>query len=121
MGFGDLFLQQFKHFPEQDQAAIKAFIAHLKTQGFNELQGRNKPSWDVDPKDDDFMNKVTFARENNLHHYHIGVPTYEPSGNGLTSRYFVHYSLLETEEGWMVKIVDYGEHPFTLPKPQYLA
>ncbi|EPC4027551.1 hypothetical protein ACRZOU_003337 [Aeromonas salmonicida] len=100
-------------------------MTHVEIYGLNgTLPGRNKPSWDVPANDPLFCIKVAFAKQHNLHHYHVGVPDYDDvEGNGFSqvSRYVLHYQLLENEFGPVLKVVDYGEHPpFELPKQHYL-
>lgn len=122
---GKLFKKQFANFPEEDQNAIDAFLMHVEIYGFDgKLPGRNKPSWDVPANDPQFITKVDFARQHNLHHYHVGIPFYDDvneTGLGQVSGYVLHYQLFENEFGPVLKVVDYGMHPpFELPKEPYL-
>jgi hypothetical protein len=119
INFGRIFAQEFIHFPKDDQLKIFNFVNHLKFNGFVGLPGRNKESTNVSADDHLFLIKVKFARENNLYHYHIGIPVYDetkPTGDW-TSKYILHYSYLDTD----VKIIEMSQHPpFNLPATDYL-
>lgn len=123
MDFGKLFLQELKNLPVDAQKAIAAFVAHVRLHGLTGLQGRNKPSWFVPRKDPACKAKKAYARRNNLHHYHIGIPTYTRSRNGKVSDFMIHYQLIPDGGSYKVKIVWYGSHKprFKLPEPQHLA
>jgi len=100
-------------------------LPHVEIHGLDgPLDGRNKPSWDVPANDPCFITKVDYAKEHNLHHYHVGVPDYddvEGTGFGQVSQYVLHYQLLKNEFGHVLKVVDYGEPPpFDLPALPYL-
>jgi len=117
--FGELFSKHFVNFPAHDRRKIFDFATHLKDKGFTGLPGRNKPSTDVDRNDHKFMEKVQYARENNLYHYHIGIPYYDESNEygNWTSEYILHYAKLGDD----VKIIDLDNHPpFALPPKKYL-
>jgi hypothetical protein len=117
---GDEFSKEVKNFPKEDRSKILEFIAHVQQHGFNGLKGRNKPSHNVDKNDTDFADKVRYAIENKLHHYHIGIPDYTQSPNGdMTSEYILHYVLVCDNE---IKIVDMDSHPpFKMPSEKYLT
>jgi hypothetical protein len=121
--FGELFLQELKNLPVDTQKTIAAFVAHVRIYGLIGLQGRNKPSCFVPRKDPDHTAKVAYAQGNNLHHYHIGIPTYSSSKNGDVSDFMIHYQLIPHGGSHKVKIVWYGAHKprFKLPEPQHLA
>lgn len=114
-----LFEKHYQNFPQRDKEYIARFIAHILTQGFSGLEGRNKQSDDVLFSDPDFVKKVEYATNNHLWHYHIGILQYDltkPYGDR-TSEYILHYQRL----GEVVKIVDYSPHPpFQLPTENYL-
>jgi hypothetical protein len=96
------------------QQAVGAFRSTLIADGFAGLQGRNKPSWVLPRRIKDKQAKKQFAKSFNLHHYHIGVPSYSSSNDGLVSDYYLHYQLLTTAQGVEVRIVGIGTHtPFT--------
>ncbi|MGU5794208.1 hypothetical protein ACV1DW_15365 [Aeromonas hydrophila] len=97
--------------------AVADFIQEIRTTGFGNLKGRNKPSWHVPygvsvPQED-----LDHAKAHNLHHYHIGFPKYEPARfGGMTSAVILHYQLLKDEKGYHVYIVGSDKHPpFKLP------
>ena len=114
-----LFEKHYQNFPQRDKEYIARFIAHILTQGFSGLEGRNKQSDDVLFSDPDFVKKVEYATNNHLWHYHIGILQYDltkPYGDR-TSEYILHYQRL----GEVMKIVDYSPHPpFQLPTENYL-
>lgn len=111
------FARHFLNFPKSDQEKIRAFIEHVELYGLQGLQGRNKSSDDV-PKDDlNWLEKVKYAQENCLWHYHIGIPTYVQANNGdWVSEYVLHYQWLVEHD--MIRIVDLSAHPpLVLPCP----
>ncbi|PID63920.1 MAG: hypothetical protein CR974_00730 [Gammaproteobacteria bacterium] len=101
------------NFPESDLDIIAAFIEHLKQHGFAGLVGRNKASHEVPKDDPDWREKVAYAQQHNLWHYHIGIPEYQITASGdNVSEYILHYI---KGDGW-IKIVDFNRHPpFRLP------
>lgn len=120
ISFGDEFTKQFKNFPESDQRKIYEFVTHVQKHGFNGLKGRNKPSHNVDKNDSNFAAKVRYAIDNDLHHYHIGIPEYTQSPTGdMTSEYILHYVRVNDNE---IRIVDMDSHPpFKMPSEKYLV
>ena len=121
MDVGVLFAKEVLNFPDDDRKKIKAFIDHLKANGFNGLEGRNKSSDNVPTDDREFVSKVKVALQYKLWHYHIGIDAYDmtkPFGDR-TSEYVLHY-MNEYTPG-EVKIVDFSSHPpFRPPTPPYL-
>jgi len=117
--YGKQFLKEFPNFPSKDQDAIAQFIEHIINFGFFGLEGRNKNSDNVDKDDPHFSQKVKYAQDNALWHYHIGILRYDhnkPFGDR-TSEYVLHYQRFSET----IKIVDYTAHPpFRLPKEHYL-
>jgi hypothetical protein len=120
VNLGDEFLKQLRNYPKADKEKIYNFIQHVQQYGFQGLKGRNKASHNVDKNDPNFSAKVRYAIDNNLHHYHIGIPNYTPSQNGdMTSEYVLHYVLVSDDE---IRIVDMDSHPpFNMPSEKYLA
>ena len=114
VSFSAIFAKNLTNFPKADKQKIYNFTKHIEKQGFEKLPGKFKKSNDVDKNDPNFLLKATFANENNLWHYHIGIPKYEECkgfGN-FTSRYILHYTHIGNE----IKIVDMSDHPpFELP------
>jgi hypothetical protein len=120
VNLGEQFTKQLKNYSKEDKRKIFEFITHVQQQGFNGLKGRNKPSHNVDTNDSSFAVKVRYAIDNNLHHYHIGIPSYTQSPNGdMTSEYILHYIRVNDDE---IKIVDMDSHPpFKMPSEKYLT
>lgn len=117
---GKKFIDEFVNFPDKDQDAITAFIEHVFEFGLENLEGKNKPSHDVDNDDPEYLKKVRFAVEHNLWHYHIGIVSYDMSKvfGKRTSEYVLHYSQMAKNN---IGVVDYGRHPpFRLPSLNYL-
>lgn len=118
--FGEVFINRFNNYPVTDQKKIADFAQHLDTKGFSGLPGRNKASTDVDTDDHLFVEKVKYAREHGLYHYHIGIPCYDTTKQigDWTSEYILHYKYLDGE----VTILDLDSHPpFTLPDKKLLT
>lgn len=106
---GETFQKHFLRFPHSDQMKIFAFIAHVEQYGFAGLSGRNKPSHNVPTNHPNWLERVQHAQDNNLWHYHIGIPNYaqnNPHGDW-TSEYVLHYVLGDD----FIKIVDMSPHP----------
>ena len=94
---------------------VAVFLTHLENKGFLGLQGRNKKSNNPETSDYNFHQKATFAIQNKLFHYHIGIPEYESSPQGdLTSEYVIHYSFDELQGFVDVICVDFHP-PLQLP------
>lgn len=68
---GQLFSKEMKNFPIEDRLLINKFIIHIQQFGFVGLEGRNKNSDNVDKNDPHFSQKVKYAQDNALWHYHI--------------------------------------------------
>jgi hypothetical protein len=119
VSLGEEFKKAFKNFPKQDRLKIYDFIEHVRNKGFEGLKGRNKSSDNVDKNDPYFKEKASYAIENKLYHYHIGIPHYKYSTKGdQTSEYVLHYILVSDTE---IRIVDMDNHPpFRLPTQKYL-
>ena len=111
--------KELKHFPKADRQLINKFIVHIQNFDFTNLEGRNKSSDNVHKDDPHFAQKVQYARENHLWHYHIGILAFDlskPFGDR-TSEYVLHYQRFSDR----IKIVDYSAHPpFNLPSASYL-
>lgn len=117
--YGSLFRKEFANFPVKDQDAIVEFVEHILKFGFTNLEGRNKSSDNVHKDDPYFAQKVKYAQEHHLWHYHIGILAFDlskPFGDR-TSEYVLHYQRFNDR----IKIVDYSAHPpFNLPTTPYL-
>lgn len=117
--FGKWFDEHWQNFPKSDQEKIKRFIYHVQTVGLTNLEGVNKSSDDVDTNDPNFRQKVQYAIQHHLWHYHIGIPDYDerkPFGQR-TSEYVLHYQYFDNR----IVLVDFSAHPpFELPSMDYL-
>lgn len=119
--YSALFKQMLKNFPKADQLKIRAFETHVRQHGFSGLEGRNKSSADVPTDDPNWLQKVRQARDNNLWHYHIGIPHYDESCRygDKTSKYVLHYIYDHVED--ILTLVYMSPHPpFELPDESYL-
>lgn len=118
----DFFSNNFRNFPCDDQHKIVTFIQHCQANGLTGLPGKLKPSTDVPGTDPDYHNKVQYARDNYLWHYHIGIPDYEQQNffaKVWTSRYVLHFQRFPGSK--IIRIVDLDDHrPMSLPKRDYL-
>lgn len=117
--FGEVFINRFNNYPVKDQKKIADFANHIDINGFAGLPGRNKSSTNVDKNDHQFIEKVKFARENSLYHYHIGIPEYDKTNQvgDWTSEYILHYKYLDG----VVLVADLDNHPpFNLPHIKFL-
>lgn len=117
--FADIFSAQFVNFPKADQLKIAEFVFHVSQNGLTGLKGRNKPSHEVPTDDNEWRQKVKYAQDNQLWHYHIGIPSYTQSQKGdFTSEYVLHYILADD----YIMLVDMSAHPpLELPKPEYFV
>lgn len=119
VGYGEIFLNKFNNFLIKDQDKILDFSKHIENNGFNFLPGRNKASHHVSTDDSNFSEKVKHAQKHNLHHYHIGIPSYDETNEygDWTSEWIIHYQHLGNE----IHIVELDYHPpFTLPPKKHL-
>lgn len=102
---------------------IDDFVEHVEANGFNNLPGRLKISWDVDKDDPQFASKTVYAKKYNLWHYHLGMgkggfDQSRPYGDW-TSEWVIH--LRRHPCGTRTTIVDWDPHPpFALPRPETL-
>lgn len=110
-----------KH-PKEEPDALKVayFMSEYLNDGWNgNLVGKNVPSDNVPTEDPNWLQKVKYAQQHSLYHYHVGVPFYKPSDNGYyTSEYVVHYQQLND---YHIKLVDLDPHPpLNLPSESML-
>ncbi|MDD9177456.1 hypothetical protein [Aliivibrio sp. A6] len=88
---------------------------------YNGVKVRNKPSWDVDKNDPEFLKKVTFAKNNNLWHIHAGFHggySVSPKGD-LVSQFVMHY---QRQDDNIFRFADLTPHPpFSLPSESDLT
>lgn len=123
--FGKLFLEEYKNYPKDQQNAVALFIKTFLTYGLNDFskfEGKVACSWkglsDNHPH-------FTFAKDNSLWHYHIGIPDYQqsPYFEYKTSDYVLHFMLLCNRT--KIVLIDTTCHyrvdgSFWLPRPEYL-
>lgn len=111
----------YRGLPAFDQDRVDDFTEHFESYGLTGLPGKIAPSWKVPGEDPQYYEKVAFAQEHNLWHYHIGVPEYQLSVSGKysTSDWVVHF-----QRGFgdiSIRLVDYDFHsPMTLPAADLL-
>ena len=115
-----LFKKEQARFPKCDKEKIADFYLHLQSHGFTGLPGRNKCSQDVPSQHPEFLRTLQYAKDYNLHHYHIGIAVYDQSNpfGDWTSEYVLHYMLVDANT---VRIAEMNAHPpFKLPSIDYL-
>ncbi|WP_417698054.1 hypothetical protein [Psychromonas sp.] len=135
----DTFKSKLKNFGNAEKKKVVTFITAFQKGGFSaidnfiikddkkEYKVRNKSSDNVRTDDPDFVNKVKFAIDNKLWHFHAGfyamdagnIQGYNISERGdLTSQWVIHYQKFTDKH---IKAVDITPHPpFDLPKEDAL-
>lgn len=78
----DDFGKKVVNFPKKDKEKIFAFIQHIEIFGFEGLKGRNKSSDNVPTDHPNWLERVKYAQQHKLWHFHIGIPHYETANNG---------------------------------------
>lgn len=122
--FSKIFAKQFAGFSESDQDKVLDFTEQFEKYGlqdFTQYQGKITPSWkgldDNDPK-------YSYAKSNNLWHYHVGLPVYvQKHPKYKTSDWVLHFQWSYGADD--IHIVDMCYHytadgVFYLPSPDYL-
>lgn len=127
-GFKPLFLKEFQNFPTDQQDAIYDFTDLVEAGAlgnFGLFPGKTSQSWSgLIPSDPAYQ----FAFNNNLWHYHVGIPTYRQVHSKFkTSDWVLHFQW----DGWNsggrhVVLVDCYQHykadgTFYMPSPNYLV
>jgi hypothetical protein len=104
-----------------DQTKVASFVQTYLSVGMDPtvLLGKDVSSDNVPTDDPQWLEKVKYAQEHALRHYHIGIPYYVNSGKGyFTSEYVLHYQQIEHDH---IKLVDMSWHPpMSLPSEDYL-
>lgn len=73
ISFSKHFRRIFSGLPATEQHKIANFISHVKKNAWENLEGRNKKSDDINPASPDYWEKIAFVNQFNLWHYHIGI------------------------------------------------
>lgn len=120
----DYFVTLFQGFPPSDKLAISNFISHCQAYGLVNLPGKLSSTTNVPGIDPQYYEKVAFAKEYYLWHYHIGIPRYEPPRNSFqryqTSDWVVHFQRFPGNKE--IRLIDYGFHnPMHMPKREYMV
>lgn len=119
------FKNKLKNFGKQEKKKVTTFINTFQNGGFLAIDNfkiqsfkvRNKRSDDVPTEDPLFVQKVKFALENKLWHFHAGfyslsnndIEGYTLSSKGdLTSQWVIHYQKFSDV---YIKAVDITPHP----------
>ena len=107
------------NFTDKEEYQVTKFVVQINKNGFVNLEGRNKQSNDPDSDKPCYLEKVTFANEHKLFHYHIGVGHYAGPFGDKTSEFVVHYSYCQLEKA--ASIISVAPHPpFNLPTTEEL-
>ncbi|EMX1259838.1 MULTISPECIES: hypothetical protein [Klebsiella pneumoniae complex] len=122
--FGKLFAKEFGNFTESDQDKVLDFTEQFERCGLRDFscyQGKISASWsNLDETDANYI----YAKDNDLWHYHVGLPEYvQRHPKYYTSDWVVHFQWVE--RGNHIHLVDMCYHytydgQFYLPKPEYL-
>jgi hypothetical protein len=86
------FAQDFARFPVPDQLKVTTFLTQFESfglQSFSNYPGKIAPSWSGPAT----AANHAFARNNDLWHYHIGIPKLKPTQHGkyFTSDWLLHF------------------------------
>lgn len=108
-GFKRAFAAQFANFPTDQQTKVLAFVATFQTFGltdFTNYPGKITPSWKgVSMAHPNY----SYARQNHLWHYHIGIPHYsQVHARYKTSDWVLHFQWVN--QGAHIDIVDIYSH-----------
>ena len=108
------FSEYIERLSDNDYNKIDKFIEHVEKYGLTGLMGSNLKSDRVNSKNPNAKNDELFAQQNNLWHYHIGIPKYDTTkGIGqYKSAFYLHYERYPD----YIRIIGMDDHnPFTLP------
>lgn len=121
----DTFKSKLKNFGNAEKKKVITFITTFQKGGFSAIDNfiiqnykvRNKSSDNVPKDDPNFIDKVKFAQDNKLWHFHAGfyamdgnnIEGYTLSNKGdLTSKWVIHYQKFSDVH---IKAVDISPHP----------
>ena len=115
------FAIEFKNYPKNQQDKILDFIETFEQHGlsdFAKYDGKITPSWSgLKISNPNYI----YTKENNLWHYHIGIPIYQQVHSKYkTSDVVLHF---QWQQGYLVDIYNHYTHDgsFYLPSFNYLA
>lgn len=124
VSFNKVFAAQFARFDEKDQDKILDFVEQFERCGladFSNYEGKIAPSWsNLTPDHPSYI----YAKDNDLWHYHIGLPEYiQRHPKYKTSDWVLHFQW--TVGGRELNLVDMCYHytadgEFYLPSERYL-
>ena len=123
-GFKQKFGAEFERFPIDQQTKVLGFAHTFQTHGLRDLsryEGKITPSWSGNATKADYE----YALENDLWHYHIGLPTYRTIHPAYkTSDWVLHFQWIN--KGRHIDLVDVYSHytrdgSFYLPTADYLT
>lgn len=122
-----IFKEKVKNFGIAEKRKIKRFMDEFSNGGFKAIDNyliqsyrvRNKSSDNVDKEDSAFIEKVKYAIENKLWHYHAGfynINNEYPIDNGyklsnvndLVSQWLIHYQKISESN---IVLIDILPHP----------
>lgn len=118
------FSKEFKQFPRDQQDSILDFILTYEENGlidFKKYKGKISCSWS---NLDENSQKYKYAKDNDLWHYHIGIPKYIKKHEKYeTSDYVLHFQWIG--KGNEISLIDVYKHydikgNFYLPNESYL-
>ncbi|EMO6184485.1 hypothetical protein [Proteus mirabilis] len=123
--FSEQFAKEFANFPKDQQDKILEFTEIYEANGLSDFscyEGKITYSWKGLKTTDD---KFVYAYENQLWHYHIGIPEFKSSNPKYkTSDWVLHFQW--DKEASQIFLVDMYKHytqdgVFYLPEPKYLT
>jgi len=118
------FAIEFQYYPNFQQDKILDFVEIFEQWGlsdFSKYNGKISPSWSGLEKTE---TNYDYAKNNNLWHYHIGIPKYQQlHPKYQTSDIVLHFQW--HNKGNIIYLVDIYSHykndgSFYLPSPRYL-
>lgn len=122
------FAVEFANYPEPQQFAVLNFANTFQNHGLSDFaryEGKISPSWSgLETTDPVYV----YTNQNNLWHYHIGIPNYRSvHGKYKTSDVVLHFEWPDWKsQGDTIHLVDTYDHhlangEFYIPPPGYLT
>ncbi|MEX6157883.1 hypothetical protein [Providencia manganoxydans] len=124
-GFSELFAKEFANFPEDQQDKVLEFTEIYEEHGLSDFscyEGKITYSWKGLETTDA---RYVYARENQLWHYHIGIPEFRSEHSKYkTSDWVLHFQW--DRDSNSIFLVDMYKHytrdgKFYLPDEKYLT